>query len=260
MSLTITAAATDPRPWKLAWSDEFDGRDGSPPDPSKWTLETGGDGWGNDELQYYTARLANAQQRGGKLILIARRETFTGTDGVTRDYTSARLKTEGKFTQTYGRFEARMKLPRGQGIWPAFWMLGAECKNTGWPECGEIDIMENVGSKPSEVLGSLHGPAYFGEDSVTARYVLAGGKRFSDGFHLFAVEWEPGVIRFYVDDVLYATRTPASLPRAGKWVFDHPFFLLVNVAVGGGLPGQPDRTTPFPQVLAVDYVRVYQRR
>jgi beta-glucanase (GH16 family) len=264
-SLLIVALAlsgeSSARPgWKLAWSDEFNGAEGASPDPAKWTFELGGAGWGNDELETYTARPANARLHHGKLVITARREPFTGSDGIARAYTSARLKSEGKFEQRYGRFEARLKLPAGRGLWPAFWLLGAKCDKVGWPQCGEIDIMENVGSEPSVVLGSLHGPGYSGADSITARYTLPGGKRFSDGYHLFAVEWEPGVVRFYVDHDLYATRTPADLPPGATWVFDHPFFIILNVAVGGGLPGSPDAATVFPQEMSVDYVRVYERK
>jgi beta-glucanase (GH16 family) len=244
--------------WKLVWSDEFNASDGSLPDAGKWTFATGGNGWGNHELEYYTERAANAHQQNGNLVITAARESFTGSDGVTREFTSARLKTSGKFSQTYGRFEARMKLPSGQGLWPAFWLLGDDISQVGWPKCGEIDIMELVGSAPSTVLGTIHGPGYSGKAGPSSKYTLPNG-RFSDGFHVFAVEWEPDVIRFFVDDTLYATRTPADLPAGARWVFDKPFFIILNVAVGGDLPGPPDSTTVFPQTMLVDYVRVYSR-
>ena len=181
------------------------------------------------------------------------------TDGIARNYTSARLKTLGKFSQTYGRFEARIKIPRGQGIWPAFWMLGDDIDKPGWPTCGEIDIMENIGKEPGIVHGTIHGPGYSGDKGIGSPYALATDQRFADDFHVYAVEWEPAAIRFYVDDHLYATRTPEELPKGTKWVYDHPFFLLLNVAVGGGWPGNPDSTTVFPQTMLVDYVRVYER-
>jgi beta-glucanase (GH16 family) len=165
----------------------------------------------------------------------------------------------GRFEQTYGRFEARIRMTSGQGVWPAFWMLGTDLAEAGWPECGEIDIMENIGSEPSWVLGSLHGPGYSGGDSVHADYTLPEGRRFSDDFHVFAVEWEPAVVRFYADENLYATFTPANLPAGAPWVFDKPFFMSLNVAVGGNWPGPPDPTTVFPQKLVVDFVRVYSR-
>jgi beta-glucanase (GH16 family) len=260
----VHAAAQDvPKPatpsWKLVWSDEFNGANGSAVDSYKWVSETGGGGWGNNELEYYTGRLDNAFQQDGNLVIKVVREKYTGGDGVTRDYTSARLKTLGKFSQVYGRFEARIKIPRGQGIWPAFWMLGDDIEKPGWPTCGEIDIMENIGKEPMLVHGTIHGPEYSGEHGIGAPFALPTGQPFADDFHLYAVEWEPNAIRFYVDDHLYATRTPADLPKGAKWVYDHPFFLLLNVAVGGGWPGNPDATTVLPQTMLVDYVRVYER-
>lgn len=245
--------------WTLVWSDEFNGPNGSAVDASKWVSETGGGGWGNNELEYYTNRLQNAYQQDGNLVIKALQEKYTGADGVARNYTSARLKTQGKFTQAYGRFEARIKIPRGQGMWPAFWMLGDDIEKAGWPACGEIDIMENIGKEPALVHGTIHGPGYSGANGIGAPYGLAAARPFADDFHLFAVEWEPSAIRFYVDDHLYETRTPADLPKGTKWVYDHPFFLLLNVAVGGEWPGSPDATTAFPQTMLVDYVRVYRR-
>jgi beta-glucanase (GH16 family) len=251
-------AASDP-PWTLAWSDEFDLPNGSGVDRSKWVTEVGGNGFGNHELEYYTDRSQNAYIEDGSLFIKAVQEKYSGRDKVTRDYISARLKTQGKFSQTYGRFEARIRLPYGQGIWPAFWMLGKDIKKVDWPQCGEIDIMENVGNELSAVHGTLHGPGYSGAGGISAKYELTGQQRFSDDFHVFAVEWEPKIIRFYVDRDLYSTRTPADLPAGKKWVFDHPFFLLLNVAVGGDWPGNPDASTVFPQMMRVDYVRVYRR-
>jgi beta-glucanase (GH16 family) len=245
--------------WTLVWSDEFNGPDGSSPDPTKWTPETGGNGWGNNELEYYTARPQNVQQQNGNLVITALRETYTGPDGVTRSYTSARLKTAALFSQTYGRFEARIKIPYGQGLWPAFWMLGNDISTKGWPACGEIDIMENVGFEPSIVHGSMHGPGYSGATPLTGGFTLSNG-RFSDDYHVFAIEWESKVVRFYVDNTLYETRTPSDLPSGTNWVFDHPFFILLNVAVGGNWPRNPDQTTVFPQTMVVDYVRVYARK
>ncbi len=261
--MVVFALAQTPRspvaPWKLAWSDEFNGANGSPVDSSKWVTETGGGGWGNDELEYYTNRIENASQKDGMLVIRALQEKYTGADGVTRNYTSARLKTQGKFSQAYGRFEARVKIPRGQGIWPAFWMLGNDIDKSGWPTAGEIDIMENIGREPALVHGTIHGPGYSGANGIGASFGLPGGAPFADDFHVYAVEWEPRVIRFYVDDHLYATRTPADLPKGAKWVYDHPFFLLLNVAVGGSWPGNPDASTVFPQTMLVDYVRVFTR-
>jgi len=252
-------SASRERKWDLAWSDEFGGSNGSGVDPAKWVLEVGGGGWGNQELEYYTNRLQNAHVQNGNLEIQAQREKYKGQDGVTRDYTSARLKTLGKFSQTYGRFEAGMKIPYGQGLWPAFWMMGDDIDRVVWPACGEIDIMENVGKEPSIVHGTIHGPGYSGAAGIGASYTLPTGKKFADDFHIFAVEWEPNAIRFYVDGNLYETRTRADLPQGRRWVFDHPFFLLMNVAVGGSWPRNPDASTVFPQTMLVDFVRVYRR-
>ena len=259
-TFAIAQAASSPpssSPWKLVWSDEFNGPDGSAPDSSKWVLETGGGGWGNNELEYYTARPQNASLHDGNLVIKVIQEKFTGPDGVTRDYTSARLKTQGKYAEAYGRFEARVKIPRGQGIWPAFWMLGEDIDKIGWPDCGEIDIMENIGKEPSTVHGTIHGPGYSGDKGIGDPFSVPASQRFADDFHIYAVEWEPEAIRFYVDDHLYSTRTPADLPKGTKWVYDHPFFLLLNVAVGGNWPGNPDATSTYPQNMLVDYVHVY---
>jgi beta-glucanase (GH16 family) len=247
------------RPWTLVWSDEFEGANGSSPDAAKWTYDIGGGGWGNNELQTYTNRTENARIEDGALLIQAVKESFTGADGIRRDYTSARLKTLGLHQWTYGKIEARMKLPYGQGIWPAFWMLGSDIPQVDWPECGEIDIMENIGREPSIVHGTIHGPGYSGDGGIGSSYTLAGGGRFADDFHTFAVEWEKNVIRFYVDGNLYATRTPSELPAGTRWVFDKPFFIILNLAVGGNWPGNPDATTTFPQTVRVDFVRVYQR-
>ena len=246
--------------WTLVWSDEFSGADGSGPDSSKWTYDLGGKGWGNNELECYTNRLQNAQIQGGNLVITAQKESvpFTCSDGTSSNYTSARLKTQGLFSQAYGRFEARIKIPAGQGMWPAFWMLGNNITTAGWPGCGEIDIMENIGKERDTVHGSLHGPSTAATTSdASASFALPAGKNFSDAFHLYAVEWEPGAVRFYADSNLYETVKQSQWPAGGTWVFDHPFFLLLNVAVGGNWPGSPDNTTVFPQQMLVDYVRVY---
>jgi predicted amidohydrolase YtcJ/beta-glucanase (GH16 family) len=258
-------ASSSDSAWTLTWSDEFDGPNGSPPDTKTWIRESGGNGWGNNELEYYTTRLENSRLENGRLVIEARSERFTGLDGVARDYTSARLKTKGLFTQRYGRFEARIQIPFGQGIWPAFWMLGDDIPTVGWPTCGEIDIMENIGSEPSTIHGSMHGPGYSGAHPLTASYTLPAEKqskapRFADDFHIFAVEWDPERVRFYVDGHLYSTQTKADLPAGTRWVFDHPFFILLNVAIGGNWPGSPDASAVFPQRMLVDYVRAYERK
>jgi beta-glucanase (GH16 family) len=254
-----TTYASNPAGWTLIWSDEFDGPKGTAVDPGKWSFDIGGNGWGNNELETYTSRAANSHLEGGRLVIKVLKETFTGPDKITRNYTSARLLTRNKFSQAYGRFESRIRIPSGQGIWPAFWLLGDNIDTAHWPNCGEIDIMENIGKEPSIVHGTFHGPGYSGGSGVSAAYTLSSGQKFSDDFHTFAVEWEPRVIRFYIDGLLYSTRTPADLPAGTSWVFDHPFFIILNLAVGGGWPGNPDATTVFPQQMSVDYVRVYQR-
>jgi beta-glucanase (GH16 family) len=248
--------------WKLTWSDDFDGKAGSSVDPRKWTFETGGSGFGNEELQFYTERTANCYLDGkGRLVLKALKEpeqARTCWYGPCQ-YTSARIITRGKFAQAYGRFEARIAIPKGQGVWPAFWLLGEDIKEKGWPGCGEIDVMENIGREPSVVHGTFHGPGYSGSDGIGLAFDEAKGLPFSSDFHLFAVEWEPNKIRWYVDDKLYETRTPADLPPGTKWVYDHPFYIILNLAIGGAWPGSPDETSKFPQSMTVDYVRVYKR-
>ncbi|HEU4634562.1 MAG TPA: glycoside hydrolase family 16 protein [Edaphobacter sp.] len=245
--------------WKLVWSDEFNGPDGSPPDSSKWKFATGGGGWGNKELESYTSRLQNAEQRGGNLVITARKEDYVGQDGIARPYTSARLTTKGQFSQAYGRFEARMKLPLGKGIWPAFWLLGDNIDSARWPTAGEIDVMENIG-EPGRIYSTLHGPGYSGAHGLSTPFNLPSGEAVDTGFHTYAVEWTPRRIRFFFDDELIVERTPNDLPQGAKWVYDHSFFLLLNVAVGGAWPGNPDETTRFPQRMLVDYVRVYSRQ
>ncbi|WP_129782852.1 glycoside hydrolase family 16 protein [Promicromonospora panici] len=233
----------------LTWSDEFDGAAGSAPDPANWNHETGGGGWGNNELQTYTDSRDNSALDGNGNLVITARQDGGG-------YTSARLTTKGKVQPRYGRLEARIQIPRGQGIWPAFWMLGGQFPNTPWPDSGEIDIMENVGYEPHMVHGTLHGPGYSGGNGIGAAYTHPQGWSFADTFHTFAIDWSPGSITWSVDGVAYQTRTTADT-GGNPWVFDQPFFFILNVAVGGNWPGNPDGTTQFPQQMVVDYVRVY---
>ena len=244
----------------LVWEDNFD-IDGAP-DPNRWGYDLGDGteqglpGWGNGELQYYTDRPENATIQNGVLLITAREESFEGFE-----YTSARLLTKDLFEQQYGRFEARIRLPFGQGIWPAFWMLGADVDENPWPAAGEIDIMEYRGQEPTVLVGSVHGPGYNGADAISKEYTLEND-RFDTGFHIFGVEWGPDFINYYVDDVLYNQITPEDIEEEtdgeGVWVFNKPFFILMNLAVGGNFVGPPNAETQFPQTMLVDYVRVYE--
>lgn len=253
--LVITSCATDDTQTvakftDLVMQDEFN-TDGAL-DSSLWNFNigTGENGWGNNELQYYTNRKENAIVQNGVLIISAIEESFNGSG-----YTSARILTQGKFEQAYGRFEARIRLPFGQGMWPAFWLLGADIDEVGWPQSGEIDIMENRGQEPTLVNGTVHGPGYSAGESITKAYEL-DNDRFDTGFHIFGIEWGPEYINYYVDDVLYNQITPEDV--TGEWVFDHPFFIIINLAVGGDYVGAPNAETVFPQTMLVDYVRVYK--
>ena len=246
------AAAQASIGWSLVWADEFTQADGSSPDPTKWVFDVGATGWGNRELQYYTSRPDNVRVEKGQLVIEAKRETYLGSD-----YTSGRVKTHGKWAWTYGRVEARIRIPRTQGIWPAFWMLGANIASARWPNCGEIDIMENIGREPGVVHGTLHGPGYSGGAGIGGPFSLPGAGAFADDFHVYAVEWTPSEIKWFVDDRQYFSVKPSSLPTGTAWVFDQPQFILLNVAVGGNWPGNPDGTTVLPQRMLVDYVRVY---
>jgi beta-glucanase (GH16 family) len=248
---------------KLAFKDEFNGASGAPVDTTKWTSETGGSGWGNQELQYYTNSTDNAYQDGtGSLVIKAIKLTapltLTCWYGPCQ-YTSARLITKGKFEQKYGKFEARIKIPRGQGMWGAFWMLGNNIDTVGWATCGEIDIMENIGREPSIVHGTVHGPGYAGANGIGASFSLPNNSLFADDFHVYSTEWSENLIRFYVDGTLYKTITPSDIPQGSTWVYDHPFFTILNFAVGGPWGGNPDQTSAFPQTMMVDYVRIYKR-
>jgi beta-glucanase (GH16 family) len=246
--------------WELVWSDEFNG---AVLDSAYWNYEIGNGapvlpGWGNNELEYYTSRTENVRiedfsgaDRG--LVIEARAESYSGFN-----YTSARIQTKGKVEQTYGRIEARIKLPKGKGIWPAFWMLGNDIDTNNWPACGEIDIVELVGHEPDTVHGTIH----FGEPwQYTGNSFRLPSGDFSDDFHIFAIEWEPGEIRWYVDDTLYSRKTSwfssiGSFPAP----FNKDFFLILNVAVGGNWPGNPDGSTVFPQRMYVDYIRIYEAK
>jgi len=255
LACALSASAQAPR-WNLTWSDEFNRPNGSSPDPKKWAFDLSDNN--NHELETYTSSPANAHIEDGHLVLSALKQDTTRPDGTTRHYTSARLFTHGIFSQTYGRFEASIKMPLGKGIWPAFWMLGDDIGTVGWPKSGEIDIVENIG-EAAVSHSTIHGPGYSGAKGPSKAFTLPEGQRVDNAFHLCAVEWAPNDIKFFLDDHLVAERTPADLPAGAVWVYNHPFFILLNLAVGGDWPGNPDSTTTFPQQMLVDYVRVYTR-
>jgi beta-glucanase (GH16 family) len=259
--------------WTLTWSDEFSGANGSAPDPTYWAHDVGGQGWGNDELEYYTDGASNTYVEDGNLVILATTDGASAyscaNDGAPGpcQYTSGRIRTQPGsgttgFAQTYGRFEARMKLPAGQGLWPAFWMLGTNISTVSWPACGEIDAMENLGQAPTTVYGHLHMPeTSTGNYGPGTNYDLTSGS-FSDDFHIFAIEWKAGEVDFFVDDTMYDSITESSDPSDATWAFDgHPFFIVLNMAVGSkdSWPGAPGTSTMFPAKVYVDYVRVYEK-
>jgi len=251
---TLSHAA--PEGWKPVWADEFNGKE---IDFTKWAAEENGHGGGNGELQYYVDRPENLRIENGNLVIEARKEKFNSA-GVEKDYSSGRLRTKRRASWTYGRFEIRAKLPQGKGIWPAIWMLPEKSPYGGWASSGEIDIMELVGHEPAKVHGTLHhGDVWPKNVHTGAPFSLKSGT-FADDFHVFAIEWEKGEIRWYVDGELYQTQTKWSSAAAPfPAPFDQPFHLVLNLAVGGGWPGPPEASTVFPQKLLIDYVRVFQR-
>jgi len=238
------------------FGEDFNGAAGSAPDPTKWGYDVGGGGWGNNELETYTSRTSNAALDGaGHLLINARHETYTGADGITRDYTSARLTTQNKFQFQYGSAVARIQVPGGQGLWPAFWTLGSNINTVGWPVCGEIDVMENIGSEPTTTHGTIHaggksGLRWLSGDSTDAASAL------SAGYHTYGVVWGPTAVSISIDGRTYMTASASDITADDWWNFTQPNFLLLNLAVGGSWPGSPDTTTPFPATMAVDYVHV----
>jgi beta-glucanase (GH16 family) len=237
-----------PEGWTLTWHDEFEG---DKIDPASWIYDLGAGGWGNGEAEYYTSRPENARLENGMLVIEARQEKYQDSY-----YTSARLKTKGLQEFQYGRIEARLKVPAGAGLWPAFWMLGNDFNGSNWPDCGEIDIMEYIGKEPDLIMGTAHGPGYSGTLGITKwnrqSYMIA------DDFHNYAIEWSPDQIDWFYDGVKYHTVTRSDVGDR-KWVFEHPFFILLNLAVGGQLPGPVGLDTVFPAQLLIDYVRVFQK-
>ena len=249
-----TEVNADPRDYnqytEMVWNDEFAG---SAIDPSKWGYNTGGDGWGNNELQYYTATAENAYISNDKLVIEAKRQNQGN-----REYTSARLLTKGKQNFKYGRIDVSAKLPQGQGIWPAIWMLGADIDQNNWPKCGEIDMMELRGQEPNKFLTTMHFPKPDGSHDYQGGpdQVLPSGN-FSDAFHTFSVVRSKDQMRFFLDGKQYYTFTPSDV-KGGGYPFNNPFFMVLNVAVGGNFLGSPNASTVFPQKMEVDYVRYYQ--
>ena len=240
--------------YTLVWSDEFNGTE---LDNSSWTAETGDGcpnlcGWGNNELQYYMPPPNNLFFQDGKMIIEARAETYGG-----KNYTSTRIKTQGKRSFKFGRVDIRAILPKGKGIWPAFWMLPQDNVFGGWPGSGEIDIMELIGSEPSKAHATVHFGPGPGSINISRSHTLSGAT-YNDAFHVFSMEWEEDQMKFYVDDILYSTVTKADL-GSNNYPFNENFYFLINLAVGGNWPGAPDANTTFPQWLIVDYIRIYQK-
>ncbi len=239
--------------WTQVWSDEFDGPAGAAP-AEHWKPDVGGDGWGNNQLEFNTDRIENAFLDGdGNLVIRALTEDYEGNR-----YTSARLTTAGSVEVGPARVEARIQAPAGDGIWPAFWLLGSDIGTLGWPACGEIDIFELRGQEPEVVLTTVHGPGYSGADGIGTTSVLPDATA-ADSFHTYAVDIDPDHLVWWVDGRRVHTVRPGDLPDGAAWAFDDTFFLILNVAVGGNLVGDPNATTPFPADLRVDWVRVFER-
>ena len=236
----------------MVWSDEFNQ---TSLDMNSWNYETGGY-WFNNEIQYYRGGTANTALQNGKLVITAKKETYQN-----REHTSARLTTEGKVEYKYGRIDVRAKLPKGQGIWPAIWLLGDNMSTVGWPACGELDMMELLGHEPYKIHGSInYGPQgnSWAHTKTTSYSLPVSEGDFSDKYHVFSVLWEENSIKYYVDDNLYATYNPNNIAGGQAWRFNHPFFFILNIAVGGDWPGNPEPTTIFPQQMLIDYIRIFQ--
>ncbi|MCZ4499187.1 MAG: 1,3-beta-glucanase [Marmoricola sp.] len=247
-------------PMKLVWSDEFNGWKGTQPNPKYWNYETGGKGFGNNELQCYTTVPGNISTDGiGRLIITARYQPgHRCVDGATNDYTSARITTQKKFTAKYGRLEVRAKVPSGVGTWPAFWALGNDHDTAGWPRSGEIDVMEYVGKSPGTSFGTIHGPTKTGAHVYTGPRTTQSTP-LSATFHTWAATWTPTQISWSVDGKTYGTVTKAQWTKNfGIWAFDKPFYLLLNLAIGGNMGGPVSGNPAATQRYLIDYVRVYR--
>ncbi len=253
-----SARSALPRYTKLVWSDEFNGPAGTPPAASKWIPDVGAWGYTNNELETYTNSPANASDDGhGHLAIVARRQTETGPDGRTRNYTSARVETQGLFSANHGLIEARMKIPAGAGLWPAFWMLGDDVNRVGWPACGEVDVLEALGLNPSVAHGFINGPSG-GTSHYTVGRAITSPRSLASAFHTYAIRWSRNSITWLLDGVPYGTVTPKDLSPGANWVYNRRFHLVLNLAVGGSWGGPPNGSTLFPATLLVDWVRVYQ--
>jgi beta-glucanase (GH16 family) len=247
---------------KLLWSDDFSGPAGAAPDPTRWHVDTGAGLAGNDDLEYDTARAQNVALDGrGDLAITALREAYGGGGfGFTRDYTSGKIESLGMFSTTYGFIEARIKVPAGLGLWPAFGGFGADIGKVGWPGCGELDAMECIGRQPYTVYSAVHGPSAASPDGYGLDVAHQAPAKLSQGFHVYGLSWSPDFVQMTFDGLPYATYTPRSLSDGQRWVFNEPFFLILDLAVGGTWDGRPDATTPFPATMLVDWVRVYSWR
>ena len=257
--------STPTRELKQVWADEFDGPAGSRIDSTKWHYDlgdgcqSGNCGWGNQEKEWYTSASENVSLNGGGQLQIVARPAAAGLTcyyGACR-YTSAKITTRGTLDVAPGRVEARIKLPAGQGLWPAFWLLGIDIGAVGWPRCGELDIMENHGSNMTSTSSAMHGPGYSGNTPFVHSYQLAAAS-FAEDFHTFAVEWDSSRVMFFVDGQQHYVIQRDDVQRHGNWVFDQPFFIILNLAVGGTFDGDPRSDAILPATMLVDYVRVYQ--
>lgn len=252
--------------WVQVWSDEFDGAAGSPVDGTKWKHDLGDGcqngicGWGNNEKEWYTNAAENVALNGqGQLAIVARVAPpgMTCYYGPCR-YTSGKITTRGTMDAQPGRVEARIKLAPGQGLWPAFWMLGHGDPTKGWPDCGEIDVMENKGSQPRSTSSALHGPGYSGGNSFWHVETLPTGS-FTSEFHVFAVEWDANGVVFFIDGTAHFAMTKTYIEGTGAYVFNQPFYVILNMAVGGHFDGDPQSDAIFPATMLVDYVRVFRK-